>query len=46
MGIRLRDDDFTNPNELLYMPKVSFYGESPSGSLFVNHAHGVALYFD
>lgn len=46
MGIRLRDDDFTNPHELIYMPKVSFYAESPPGSLLVNHVRGVALYFD
>lgn len=45
MGIRLRDDEFTNPHELIYMPKVSFYAESPPGSLLVNHVHGVALYF-
>lgn len=46
LGIRLRDDDFTNPHELIYMPKVSFYEESKPGSLLVNHVHGVALYFD
>lgn len=46
LGIRLRDDRFSNPQQLIYMPKVTMYEESRPGTLLVNHVHRVALYFD
>lgn len=46
LGIQLRDDRFANPQELIYMPRVTMYEESRPGTLLINHVHRVALYFD
>lgn len=46
LGIRLRDDRFSNPQQLIYMPKVTMYEDSRRGTLLINHVHRVALYFD
>lgn len=44
--IRLWDDHFTNPDELVYMPNVSLYKDSRPGTLLVNRVRRAAVYVD
>ena len=46
LGIRLWNDHFDNVNELIYLPRVSFYREQKQGSLLINRVQKIALYID
>jgi len=46
LGIRLWNDDFTDPNEPSYFPEVALYREHKGGTLLINRVQRTALYFD
>ncbi|MCC2962351.1 hypothetical protein LK540_18145 [Massilia sp. IC2-278] len=46
LRLRLWDDHFTNPDELVYMPNVSLYKDSRPGTLLVNRVRRAAVYVD
>jgi hypothetical protein len=46
LGIRLWDDDFTDPNELSYFPEVALYREHKTGERLINRVQRTALYID
>ncbi len=45
LGIRRQGEAFSNPDDLIYIPKVAPDGESIQGSLLVNRKKKRALYF-